>query len=242
MRTLVIPDVHQKHRVARRIIESAQVDDVVLLGDYFDDFYDDRDAAFATAEWLRSLPFRRLMGNHDLAYRWADTKQVECPGFTLSKNHSINAVMHGHWEHLLTHTWVDDWLLSHAGFHMQLLPINAMELPTKETIEPYLKAQSASFVDACRRHKSHTWQQRTKLRGGIHNIGGPFWQDWRQTHVTPVNQLMGHTANPDPRFDARKFGDKLFYAHCIDTDLNHYGIITDGDLKIHRTPIIYFQP
>lgn len=242
MRELVIPDIHTKHRVAQRLLESSQYDLATLLGDYFDDFGDTPEDNYATAQWLTSLPDRvtLLMGNHDIHYRYPDQA---CSGFTVEKAKAITDAMDKKtWDRMRVFHRVDDWLLSHAGFHPSLLK------------DADLEAQQIAFFDHMNSdrgwkmskdmHASHPWLAVSYIRGGNQQIGGPFWQDWRQAKIaTNVKQLFGHTPHFAPREHlADNAATDTGRIHCIDTHLQHYAIIEDGNLTIYKTPLEYFKP
>jgi predicted phosphodiesterase len=106
MKTLVIPDVHQRTQFVRHILNTeTNYDEVVFLGDWFDSFYEPpKVTSFEeTCEYLRHLvldhsnkdKFVFLIGNHDLSYihenkdfscsRISKTLKYYCSGFTASK-------------------------------------------------------------------------------------------------------------------------------------------------------------
>ena len=232
MTTLIIPDVHNKHRVAQRIIDSETSDAVVLLGDYFDDFGDSPDAVQATAEWLKATllldGITGVMGNHDLPYRWPGNSALYCSGFSQHKAQAINSVVAKEdWDRLQCFHKVDGWLLTHAGL--------SSEMPVAD------KKNADACVDAAARHKQHPWLLVSRFRGGLSNVSGPFWQDWRETMVTQQNQIFGHTPDHQPRTREATISGKLYHAVCIDTHLHHYALLTDGDLSVKQTPVDFFS-
>ncbi len=234
MTTLIIPDVHNKHRVAQRIIDSEKHDRVVLLGDYFDDFGDNPTHVQHTAEWLKACPHEKLMGNHDLPYRWPNNHALTCSGFSHPKSFAINSVMNAaDWEKMGIYTYVDSWLLSHAGFAPEMI-----------YYQPDVMKQAAvECLYAASHHKDHSWLHVSRVRGGLYKVAGPFWQDWREVAVTEQNQLFGHT--PDPAVRQRDWkpsmDSQLYHSVCLDTHLHHYALITDDKLEIRETPIAMFK-
>lgn len=129
MRYLILPDVHNQHEQAERLIESlgGGVDRIAFLGDYFDSYHDTPAMAAGTAEWLRwsiCQPRRiHLMGNHDLPYRWGDYT-CRCPGYTREKHRAISGgpMSRAYWQRIdLVHVIraeaaLRPIVLSHAGF------------------------------------------------------------------------------------------------------------------------------
>ena len=72
MRWLIIPDVHDKIRMANHIIEREPHDQLLLMGDFFDDYRTGVSDAADTAEqvklWLNAPNTTCLLGNHDMSY------------------------------------------------------------------------------------------------------------------------------------------------------------------------------
>ena len=93
MKTLVIGDIHQKIDQVEKII-SDWTDQIIFIGDYFDDFNDTVEDARRTAQWLKQSLQRpnrvHLMGNHDYNYRIRPPGAYYCTGFTLEKYEAIN--------------------------------------------------------------------------------------------------------------------------------------------------------
>jgi len=95
---LVIPDIHNRVEIAEKILRAHEqdVDYAVLLGDYFDDFFDTVGDAADTAAWLKDSlqnPKRaHLIGNHDINYMKPDNGQ-RCAGFTEGKKNIINSIL-----------------------------------------------------------------------------------------------------------------------------------------------------
>ena len=52
MRTLIIPDIHHCIDKVDKIIKHESADQIVFLGDYFDDYGDDYQTSLITANWL----------------------------------------------------------------------------------------------------------------------------------------------------------------------------------------------
>jgi len=99
-------------------------------------------------------------------------------------------------------------------------------------------------------------------RGGMHKVGGINWVDWnRLSPIKGINQIVGHSTRRIPQILVQKSGggyvkqditehydlengikslDKPFdpkylsISYCLDTNLNHYGIIQDGSLDIYH--------
>ena len=84
MKYLIIPDVHNRWELTEKLIKRVKADKVILLGDYFDDFYDNAQIVADVADWFHfsiNQPNRiHLCGNHDLHYWFKDNEHVRCAG------------------------------------------------------------------------------------------------------------------------------------------------------------------
>lgn len=49
---LIVPDIHNDYHTAEMIIKKENLDKIIFLGDYFDDFYDTVKDAANVAKWL----------------------------------------------------------------------------------------------------------------------------------------------------------------------------------------------
>ena len=98
MRTLVIPDIHNRIVSAQKLIDTIACDKIILLGDYFDSFGDNYQNANATAEWVRDfvIPDPKivaLLGNHDTHYFWPWNDYFKCSGYTDAKKDAIQRIL-----------------------------------------------------------------------------------------------------------------------------------------------------
>lgn len=218
MRTLIIPDVHHRIKIAQSIIDSEKADKVVHLGDHQDNFHDTPDHAIATAHWTLSrleAGDTILLGNHDLQYAFPHPMHG-CSGWTRDKAQFVTPMLHPIRSKFRLWDQVDGWTLSHAGFSSASLPwINRQD----ELLDLLMSGDTHWVIGGS-----------GKIRGGIHKHPGVLWQDW--THefkpVPNLKQIVGHTALPFPK----QLGDNW----CIDTHLQHYGIIEDGKFTVHEAP------
>ncbi|MGB9030556.1 MAG: metallophosphoesterase, partial [Acidobacteriaceae bacterium] len=98
MKTLIIPDIHNKIEIADWIVGAEPADVVVYLGDYFDDFGDGPEDARRVAEWLNRTALRDdrvcLIGNHDVPYLFPATlKHTMCSGWSVAKAQAIKVTI-----------------------------------------------------------------------------------------------------------------------------------------------------
>ena len=226
MRTLIIPDIHNHTHHAEHWLKTQQYDHVVFLGDYFDDFDDTPGDVMNTARWLSARMDAGedifLLGNHDAAYLFPDSPQLECPGFTRQKSRAIHEIMKPvHWQRLQLAHFEQGWLMSHAGFH----PVWIKE-PNVEKI----MSRCEKAMDAAKRRIVDPILGAGEDRGGLQKFGGPLWMDFDNFMPIPgINQLVGHTPDQDVRetctTDSRNY--------CIDVrNASVAAILCDGELTI----------
>lgn len=216
MRTLVIGDLHHHTETADAIAAVESPERLVFLGDYFDDFYDSPAEARRTSLWVRErLQDGRstlLFGNHDLPYAFdgAEFPFLACSGFTRDKQEAVGRVLGpSDWAQLKAFARVGPWLVSHAGFHRDLLP--AQLLCDEAALELYC----ADAVAAVAARRPHELFAAGRDRGGWAEIGGITWGDWdRFAGTDGVHQIVGHT--PSRRHALREWTTERSFNFCID--------------------------
>ena len=197
MRTLIIPDIHLDHETAEKIISHVNAEQIIFLGDYFDDFNDTPDQIRSTAQWLKDSTKQKnrihLIGNHDIHYM--DSK-FGCGGYAHWKLMLIN-------EYISTDTWsklkyyhvLDNmWLLSHAGLHDSYVP-SELKSKSKSRIELFENISNYFNEEIIKGWRGQSWIFRAgKRRGGSQNVGGLIWCDFLEFKpVVGINQIFGHT-------------------------------------------------
>jgi hypothetical protein len=244
MRHLIIPDVHDKVERAQYILDHETYDRVVFLGDYFDDFRtgvsDAENTARYVLEWMRRKDTTLLLGNHDYPYGWALwNAQSMCSGWTPDKHKAINKILAWHdWKQFKLHYWADDThLLSHAGFHRELL--YKQDCPVRPQVDNILQRTldelhgSVNDNPFLRRPSNRRIMEAGRMRGGDHEFGGIIWCDFSELDGIPgINQVVGHTARNHVRMTDHHSETDLTRDFCIDTHLEHYAILDNGSLSI----------
>lgn len=259
MKTLVIPDVHQRVDSVRWILEAETVyDEVVFLGDWFDSFFDPpKVTGFEeTCEYLKHLilehpnkdKFVFLLGNHDISYiyenkdysihRISKTLKYFCSGFTTSKAKKFRHAFFDHGlkdnfflKHFKIAHITQGWTLSHGGISIRHFPYSY----TKERFVNEL------LPDVWRNFRNleykHNWviSGAGYHRGGNQPIGGVLWLDWRgefNSSIDTGKQIVGHTTVKEP--DCIHMNTPL---ECwnLDTEKD-YGIIIDGRMTTKPIP------
>lgn len=260
-RILVIPDTHQKHVKVQKLIDSVEFDRCIFLGDFFDDFGDTAVNTKDTALWLREKIFPDprfviLYGNHDFAYYFAYNPATRCSGYTDAKRAAIFSVLS--YDEIIARVKFfhveAGYLFSHAGVTNQVWKdIQRME-PEGATLLDVLPKWVKRSFDGARTLSAMPMFECGWSRGGRSQYGGMIWADWDEFNpISGVNQIVGHTPHDVPEVIV-KFSDgnvRYYNAnewvynktsvlakqvtsinYALDTHLNHFAIITDGDVEL----------
>ncbi len=234
MKTLVIPDIHNHFERVEVFLDKLETklkfDEIVFLGDYFDDFGDTPGDAIKTATWLkRSLQDPRrihLVGNHDMPYLvQRESEHTYCPGWTKIKHDRVNEIMkRSDWDKIRPAYYSQDWLFSHAGFSGDIFTKPRVEAKPEDLIAQVEKAfeqvKTGMFVPEF----AAGWRMGTPWYGGI------TWSHWGNEFrpIPGINQMVGHTIGSFPRADHLKPNKN----YCIDCAGNVAVAIQDGELSI----------
>lgn len=260
MKTLVIPDVHQRVDSVKWILENEKnYDEVVFLGDWFDSFFEPpKVAGFEeTCEYLKFLilehpekeKFVFLLGNHDISYiyenkdysvhRISKTIKYFCSGFTASKAKKFR---HAFFDHgLKDDFFLKNFKIAHQtqGFTLSHGGISIRHFPYGYTIDRFV---NELLPDVWRNFRNleynHNWviSGAGYHRGGNHAIGGILWHDWNAEFNSSIDtgkQIVGHTTVTEP--DCIHMNTPL---ECWNLDTEkYYGIIIDGRLTTKKINI-----
>ena len=247
--TLIIPDIHLKWEQAEEIIAKVKHDEVIFLGDHFDDFNDTLEMTRKTAEWLvRSISQSNrthLIGNHDLHYMYF-YRTFKCSGFEQSKYYAINDIIdRGNWDKLKFYHVLDDkWLLTHAGLHKRNVPANLYRNNHKaylESISNYLDNSIHDGFKAAANNVPHWIFNAGKSRGGFQEVGGIAWCDFDREFfpIKGINQIFGHTPQSN---DVAKWcllnnkNKRIYISHekWQPTELNNPNFTANIDLDVWK--------
>lgn len=178
MKTLMIGDLHGNLEVVEHAIQQRTTDRVVFIGDYLDSFNrsveDQIQGLRLVLDACEVDPdrFTGLIGNHELSY----IKDGEmCSGYSYTTDKLMVHLKTRCHKILRNYTFVDEFLVSHAGLSQVLLDNLGV------TVEEYLENQEYFQVG----HR----------RGGYDDCGGLYWCDWN-SEFEPVKgtpQIVGHT-------------------------------------------------
>jgi len=202
MKVLIIPDIHQRHALARSIFEKYvdEVDRVIFLGDFFDSYTETIHDVCMTAELVKEVIHNPkvicLYGNHDISYRY-NNQTSNCPGYDTKKSYAINDILkNSDWEKFKYHHVEDGVVYSHAGFTRKLI-VQHNILYNNSSLDDI-----SEKTDECYRRDNHVNSYFTPIytaidgkrssRGG--DFGGILWCDWDYLSlIENLNQVVGHT-------------------------------------------------
>ena len=229
-KTIIIPDIHNDYLTAEKIIKKESPDEIIFLGDYFDDFDDTVNDANNTAKWLKkSLQQKNrihIIGNHDLSYI-TDNPNLKCAGYRTDKHKEIKK--HNiDWNKLKMHYWLDDkWLCTHAGFSNDFFKQQCIK--KLDSIQKVLDLSKKDLDKIDDGNYAHSFFQVGFSRGGSNDVGGPLWCDYDEfVDIPGINQIFGHT----PDHAVRSCKTKNSEHYCIDTKLKHYAIYQKNKIMI----------
>lgn len=245
-RALVIPDAHLKTWVIKQGMELADklfCDRVILLGDYFDDWYamdSDYDEMYHyLKELLRKNPGRiiPLLGNHELSYLG-----FPCSGHKRKMESVVKATVENDYRFLWAYS-LDGVLYSHAGFTTDWV-VNNKLIPNHMVKYHMGKMNGAEMCEGSLKNLADLSQlaQAGPARGG-HGVPSPVWADLSELiegHIGNFTQVVGHT--PVEQIE--------FYNGCYFTDVfsngndsDEYLFVVDGEPKIvHYNEIVKGEP
>ncbi|CAG0951965.1 hypothetical protein METP3_00267 [Methanosarcinales archaeon] len=240
MATIIISDLHNRVDWVESALSSPLLkpyDNVIFLGDYFDDFNDSPEDVTNSAKWLKqslSRPNRiHLCGTHDIWYRFQENQYIQASGNTKEKSDAINHIItEKDWELLKLFHYEQGFLFTHAGVHSYL--INKYALANKlimqgEIINQIIKPATEKALIDVSNNKPNEWLDAGFDRGGMLVVGGITWLDWNDEFepVPELNQIVGHTQLKYPGEKSTQNSKN----YCLDTKNKHIGILENGIFK-----------
>jgi hypothetical protein len=242
-KVLVMSDGHQCLKYYDTVLErEPNWDHIVFLGDYLDCFEDiDNENYFSvkkTCEWINQK-FEKwgdkaswLIGNHTVSYLSSylpQTYRIQknvgyiCSGWTKNKASEFNKYINPEWVRSLELCCqVDNYILSHAGFHPSHFLPHMSEIDNIKRLHDEWESDKATFSNQA----FHWIGAVGSCRGGIDDVGSPVWLDWNHEFVPidGIKQIVGHTNSHEWR---EKSGN-----YCIDAYRTCYAIIQNDQIKI----------
>ena len=254
-KTLIYSDIHVHYKLLIKFLDKYEkdFDNIVLLGDYFDDFGDDVYINEETAQLLKDRflyndKYICLIGNHDCNYRF-NNKYTWCSGFTIEKWRGINDILTKEdWGRFKDFAYIDGWLISHAGFNPHIF----------EFLNDGFNEKILTKFLSGERNKISQGQPAIAYgvgysRGGSQKYGGFTWQDFNNECIPlkKIRQIVGHTIQSEPQvkffgksnfLEQRTFSNFNDWDHqeivlCVDTKNMHYAILDNGKISIHKNEL-----
>lgn len=261
MKTLIIPDIHNKIIRAETIICSEDADKVIFLGDFFDAYNDTLEDTELTALWVKKKmedpKYHFIWGNHDIWYGFPWNKYLSCSGNSTTKANVINKILgREHWDKFQPYLWEQGFFLSHAGLNKRTLnSLNPEFVERDASLEEVEEILSTNW----NRDKSNLMVGFDTIlfqagwdRGGRAPSGGLNWGCWSVFRCVPgMKQIVGHTISKNPCvkylegnrtledrelkiYPPEKADDCAGWAINIDTNLSSYATLENENLKIHK--------
>lgn len=227
---LVLGDIHQRHQYADAYLKGWD-GPVIMLGDYFDQFYDTPADAIATAEWLKeslTKPNRiHLMGNHDFHYMMPIESNMYCSGYTPEKHKAISQILTNEdWDKIKYFHSENNCWFSHGGITRKWFshPIHGV---TKDTIESMVQQGISDIKNRIYNGSGiRALNAADHYRGGWFSKGGLLWNDWRNSeYFKGITQVVGHTPRNTIKCSKRKWGINI----NVDTHLAQAIILNTED-------------
>jgi hypothetical protein len=256
MKTIIIPDLHNRVDFVEPSLSSPVLqpyDNAIILGDYFDDFYDTPEDAAHSARWLKQSlrkPNRiHLLGTHDIWYRFPNNQFVIAGGKTEEKSDVINNILtRKDWNLVIPYHYEQDFLMSHAGVHSfligqyanknkqifgQYIVGNNLQLRIQEIIDRIIKPATEEGLKDVKNNIMNSWFEAGFARWGTQKVGGITWLDWQKEFqpIPGLNQIVGHSELRVPQ--SKSTHDSKNY--CLDTKSLHIGILEDGEFTYVKT-------
>ena len=213
MQLCIIPDLHNRIDIAERIIEKEgnSVDQFILLGDYFDNYFEGPKTVNKVATFLKSYcndsRFKFLIGNHDLHYIIGH-RSMRSSTWSQEKFDAINSIItEEDWSTFLWSYQVDSWLFSHAGILMS----DYSEKKLDDQLNSHLEEILENDLDHSEYFSPY----------------GAFWAKYlgdtpyATVDGKPLNQMCGHSVLANWNLK-QLIGYRVYY---IDTCSQHYGMI-----------------
>lgn len=224
MKTLIIPDIHERDlTILTQPIADAER--VVFLGDWFDTFNEHRVGPMCSAieQYIDDPRCTLLLGNHDCHYAF-NHGGFMCSGYAAHTKIVVNArISDAMWRKFKLFTHVGPYLISHAGFTEGTLQYARPEVE-REAIDDALRGECGPIFGV------------GKVRGGWLPKGGPTWLDWNHEfiHIDGIPQIVGHTMGRE----VRSVGEQEeFRSYCLDTGLMHVmWVDDDGSVTVEEVP------
>jgi hypothetical protein len=245
MRSIVISDLHHRHHWVEAYLAAQRHDEVIFIGDYFDDAHDTVADALGAAQWLKqslTKPNRiHLLGNHDLWYGYS-CPYAFCTGNSEAKKEAIDTVLTAEdWERMELCHYSQRFLFSHAGIHERWFTHSIHGV----TVDYIRKVCGIGRKNLLIGNPDPIFMAGQARGGGYgRRPGGITWLDFNREFkpIEGLNQIVGHTPQPGPHHE----GVIKYMPNKIKPRSINYGIdfrnqwitiIEDGVVTFEKSPI-----
>lgn len=218
-KTIVFADIHHRYKTVQRIIDSVPHDNVILLGDYFDSYYDTAEDAKNTAIWLKEKVLHNpkiipLFGNHCASYIFNNNLHLRCSGYRDEKNAAINKILNDDDKSKFkVYHIADNHVFSHAGLTNPLWRSYSAKFDEKdgesklEFFDRVLSYYAEENINKAKSNKNAELFSAGWERGGYQQHGGINWVDWDYlAPINGINQVVGHSIHNCPQICIQKQG------------------------------------
>jgi len=218
MQLITIGDLHGS--AAWKRINPLKYDRVIFMGDYVDsDRFDDQ-AIYANLKsliiWKEKMPDKIifLWGNHDLAYFYGGHERHYCSGFRPVMLSRLFAFYTHYRAFFQAAFQVNNYLWTHAGLSQRYF---------ETCILDQIKTGDINLAATLNRLFNEYYEPLHYVgasRGGLHEHGGIFWADAKETTHDPLkgyHQIVGHSRTQDGIVVADHFGNNtsITYVDCL---------------------------
>jgi predicted phosphodiesterase len=262
MKTIIISDIHNRVYWIEDALSSPILqpyDEIIFLGDYFDDFNDTPEDATDAARWLKQSLHRpnriHLIGTHDIWYMFPYNRFIAASGNTEAKAYAIRGILTKEdWNKLYLYYYEQNFLLSHAGLHTNLISqyifehkdlfdkyiTNKEQLNGQEIVDQIVKPATIEAINRVKDGYAHPWLDAGVVRGGRQPVGGITWLDWIYEFkpIPGLNQIVGHTELNVPGEKYVKQQNAVIKSsinYDLDTRSNHVGILENSKFSYIET-------
>lgn len=194
MTTVILGDIHGSRRWEEAVDASDPWDQVIFVGDYFDDF------TISGTEQLTNfkeiLAFKRerptevtlLVGNHDFHYLPAAAGTDRYSGYQPKLAGAIREVLLDAAKDMTIATQVGDYLITHAGVSTKWLEEQKVEMGVVGPVESLQQVWAA-------RPKAFKFYPGDHSDYGAHPRQGPLWvrPQVLTDYMAFPRQIVGHT-------------------------------------------------
>lgn len=241
-KVLVIPDVHMKKEVIEHGLQLARkhwADKIIMLGDYFDDWYAMNHEYTEMIQYLKKLLRGNpnvipLFGNHELSYLG-----YPCSGFNRIMQPDVYNFLIK--DYRFTFCYAEDGILySHAGVttswlkNNRVVTANGLRLKLHGKTGPEIVERGVDKIDSYPRcsDKLLPFDQVGPARGGNSNPS-LVWADLTEliADPAPFKQVVGHT----PVKQIENIG-RIWFTDVFSNGnpCNEYLLVKDGEPEIIR--------